>query len=153
MSSQGVMMNDYFLHRTPVKKETLSPGSLSDNHFWLLIDISSIHSKKVINALRDFLVLGYTRKESCIHNGVSPSYFSTSLSRLQHVNSMMFQLAPYYSWFYRDNQNRIFLIYPYLSYLLQKGVCYEKVNHYLCNCNDHSCGFCNGISGWYSVLW
>lgn len=91
------MMNDYFLHRTPVKKETLLPGSLSDNHFWLLIDISSIHSKKVINALRDFLVLGYTRKESCIHNGVSPSYFSTSLSRLQHVNSMMFQLAPYYS--------------------------------------------------------
>ncbi|EGM8070156.1 adhesin biosynthesis transcription regulatory family protein [Escherichia albertii] len=90
-------MENYLLHRTPVKKETLSPGSLSDDHFWLLINISSIHSKKVIDALRDFLVLGYTRKESCIHHGVSQSYFSTSLSRLQHVNSMMYQLVPYYS--------------------------------------------------------
>ncbi|WDC09066.1 PapB/FocB family fimbrial expression transcriptional regulator (plasmid) [Escherichia albertii] len=33
-----------------------------------------IYSKKVIASLRDFLVMGFSRKEACSRNDVSPAY-------------------------------------------------------------------------------
>ncbi|NJQ27158.1 transcriptional regulator, partial [Escherichia coli] len=32
---------------------TLLPGKMSESQFWLLAEISPVHSEKVINALRD----------------------------------------------------------------------------------------------------
>ncbi|EOY9084418.1 PapB/FocB family fimbrial expression transcriptional regulator [Escherichia coli] len=43
----------------------LIPGRVTEDFFWLLIELSPLRSEKVIRALRDFLVLGYTRKEVC----------------------------------------------------------------------------------------
>lgn len=53
--------------------------------------------KKVLYALRDYLVLGYERKEVCARYDVSSSYFSIALGRISHVNRVVYSLAPYYA--------------------------------------------------------
>lgn len=75
---------------------TLSPGKMSDSQFWLLAEISPIHSEKVLNALRDFLVLGYTRREACERHEVSQGYLSGAIGRIQHTHQTLYRLAPFY---------------------------------------------------------
>ncbi|EPH5171905.1 F1845 fimbrial adhesin operon transcriptional regulator DaaA, partial [Escherichia coli] len=53
-------MNSSDLYLSKKHGRTLSPGKMSESQFWLLAEISPVHSEKVLNALRDFLVLGYT---------------------------------------------------------------------------------------------
>ncbi|HHT0305679.1 TPA: adhesin biosynthesis transcription regulatory family protein [Raoultella planticola] len=89
-------MNDSYLYLTKGQKCSLSPGKMSEHHFWLLIEISPLHSEKVINALRDFLVLGYTRREACERHDVSQGYFSGALGRFQRVNQTVTRLVPFY---------------------------------------------------------
>ncbi|HAX5087961.1 TPA: transcriptional regulator [Escherichia coli] len=74
----------------------LLPGEMSDSQFWLLAEISPVHSEKVLNALRDFLVLGYTRKEACERHDVSQGYFSGALGRIQRTHQTVNRLAPFY---------------------------------------------------------
>lgn len=76
--------------------ETLVPGKMNDIQFLLLVEISSIHSEKVIHALGDYLVRGYSRKEACSRHNVSLSYFSGSLKRLKKINKAVSWLAPFY---------------------------------------------------------
>lgn len=75
---------------------TLSPGKISESQFWLLAEISPIHSEKVLNALRDFLVLGYTRREACERHEVSQGYFSGALGRFQRTHQTVNSLVPFY---------------------------------------------------------
>ncbi|EGI6182058.1 PabB family transcriptional regulator [Salmonella enterica subsp. houtenae serovar 51:z4,z23:-] len=70
----------------------LAPGKVPENLFWALIELSPLRSEKVIRALRDFLVLGYTRKEVCEKYEVSYGYFSLSLKRIRHIDDVVFQL-------------------------------------------------------------
>ncbi|EFK9059093.1 transcriptional regulator [Escherichia coli] len=74
----------------------LMPASLSNEHFWMLIEISPVYSEKMIRALRDFLVLGKERKKVCELHNVSPSYFSVALGRISHVNEIVSSLTTYY---------------------------------------------------------
>ncbi|HHA3381935.1 TPA: adhesin biosynthesis transcription regulatory family protein, partial [Salmonella enterica subsp. enterica serovar Freetown] len=74
----------------------LLPGKMPENQFWLLVEISPLHSEKVINALRDFLVLGYTRRETCERHDVSQGYFSGALGRFQRTHQMVNKLVPFY---------------------------------------------------------
>lgn len=78
------------------KKRKLSSASLSEEQFWMLVEISPLHSEKVICALMDFLVFGYTRREVCEKYNVSLSYFSIALGRISHVNQVVSSLASYY---------------------------------------------------------
>ncbi|HAW2529174.1 TPA: transcriptional regulator [Escherichia coli] len=77
-------------------QRTIIPGALSEVHFWLLTEVSPIHSEKAIRALRDHLVLGYTRKEACERNGMSAGYFSVVLKRFLRVDLIVSQVASYY---------------------------------------------------------
>ena len=52
----------------------LIPGKVPEELFWLLMELSPLRSEKVIRALKDFLVLGYTRKEVCEKYEVSYGY-------------------------------------------------------------------------------
>ncbi|MDY9723034.1 PapB/FocB family fimbrial expression transcriptional regulator, partial [Escherichia coli] len=52
-------MNSSDLYLSKKHGRALSPGKMSESQFWLLAEISPVHSEKVLNALRDFLVLGY----------------------------------------------------------------------------------------------
>lgn len=54
------MNSEVCLHLVKERSGILLPGEVSERHFWLLIEISGMHSEKVINALREHLVMGYT---------------------------------------------------------------------------------------------
>ncbi|WP_309295832.1 adhesin biosynthesis transcription regulatory family protein [Escherichia coli] len=85
---------------TKLKKDFISPGKLDEEQFWLLVEISSIHSEKVIKAMRAHLVHGIPRKNVCNEYNVNNGYLSTSLSRLNYIH----RVASYLSKFYRNNR-------------------------------------------------
>lgn len=90
-------MNNDFLYLTKRQQDGgLSSGKMTERHFWLLAEVVPIHSEKVIRALRDFLVLGYTRREACERHNVSLGYFSGALGRFQRVNQTISLLTPFY---------------------------------------------------------
>ncbi|RBQ41294.1 adhesin biosynthesis transcription regulatory family protein [Escherichia coli] len=89
-------MEGDFLYLTKKHGGTLLAGKMTENQFWLLVEISPIHSEKVINALRDFLVFGYSRREAGERNDVSQGYLSSALGRFQKVNHTVSRLAPFY---------------------------------------------------------
>lgn len=89
-------MSDRFLYLTKGHRQALLPGRMTDHHFWLLVEIAPLHSEKVINALRDFLVLGYTRREACERHEVSQGYFSGALGRFQRTHQTVNRLVPFY---------------------------------------------------------
>nr|WP_218071432.1 adhesin biosynthesis transcription regulatory family protein [Escherichia coli] len=69
---------------------------MSESQYWLLVEISSIHSEKVIDALKEYMVFGGCRKDICKRHGVSQSYFSYSLKRFQHTHQTVCRLVPFY---------------------------------------------------------
>ncbi|ENT2734507.1 PapB/FocB family fimbrial expression transcriptional regulator [Escherichia coli] len=79
------------------KNKMLIPGFVSEAAFDLLIELSSVHSIKIINALHDYLVSGDSRKIACERHGANSSYFSIALGRLFRINQIVSQLASYYS--------------------------------------------------------
>ncbi|EAP7415025.1 transcriptional regulator [Salmonella enterica] len=86
--------NDLYL--SSMYGRALSSGNMSEKQFWLLAEISPIHSEKVLNSLRDFLVLGYTRREACERHEVSQGYFSGALRRFQRTHQTVSRLVPFY---------------------------------------------------------
>ncbi|EFH7546722.1 adhesin biosynthesis transcription regulatory family protein [Escherichia coli] len=80
-----------------IRESVLLPGSMSEMHFFLLIGISSIHSDRVILAMKDYLVGGHSRKEVCEKYQMNNGYFSTTLGRLIRLNALAARLAPYYT--------------------------------------------------------
>ncbi|HFS3216207.1 TPA: PapB/FocB family fimbrial expression transcriptional regulator, partial [Escherichia coli] len=78
-------------------KNALIPGRVEDEHFWLLIGISTIHSKKVVMSMQDYLVHGIPRKNVCEKYKLSHSYFDNSLARLHRISCLITGLIKYYS--------------------------------------------------------
>ncbi|HBC5825956.1 TPA: adhesin biosynthesis transcription regulatory family protein [Escherichia coli] len=89
-------MRDNYFFLSKNQNESLMPGKMSESHFRLLIEISTIHSEKIIFALKDFLVFGYSRREVCERHKISSGYLSGALGRFQHVNTTVIQLIPFY---------------------------------------------------------
>ncbi|EFN7977363.1 transcriptional regulator [Escherichia coli] len=71
-------------------------GEVNDEHFRLLVSISSIHSEKVILALKDYLVDGRSRKYVCDSYKLNNGYFSVSLSRLTRISQIIARIVRYY---------------------------------------------------------
>ena len=61
-----------------LRESALSSGSMSEEQFFLLIGISSIHSDRVILAMKDYLVSGRSRKDVCEKYQMNNGYFSTT---------------------------------------------------------------------------
>ncbi|MCU9618806.1 adhesin biosynthesis transcription regulatory family protein [Escherichia coli] len=80
-----------------LRESALSSGSMSEEQFFLLIGISSIHSDRVILAMKDYLVSGHSRKDVCEKYQMNNGYFSTTLGRLIRLNALAARLAPYYT--------------------------------------------------------
>ncbi|CAD6177056.1 major pilu subunit operon regulatory protein PapB [Escherichia coli] len=100
-------MRDDYLMVSKSECKSLVPGRVDDIQFLLLVEISSIHSEKVIRALKDHLVDGYSRKEACDRHNVSVSYFSGALKRLKKVNQAVSWLVPYYT---KEQQNFVSVV-------------------------------------------
>lgn len=86
--------NDIILAR--IKQGALIPGKLSENQFFLLIEMSSIRSEKMVQALQEYLVQGKARIDIYKNHGVGSSHFSLSLDRLQRLSYLVSQLSIYY---------------------------------------------------------
>ncbi|TGC04053.1 transcriptional regulator [Escherichia sp. E2586] len=65
---------------------------MQEGYFELIIEIAPIYSSKVIASLRDFLVMGVSRKEACLRNDVSPAYFSVALKRFKHTEDLIYKI-------------------------------------------------------------
>ena len=74
----------------------LKPGEVSEPLFWWLIELSPLRSEKMVCALRDFLVMGYSRREVCERYKVSYSYFSVVLKRIIYIDRVICELMYYY---------------------------------------------------------
>lgn len=74
----------------------LIPGKVSEEQFWLLVGVSAMHSEKIICALMDYLVRGYSRKDSCRTRHVNSGHFSIGLNRLQHISHAAAKLSEFY---------------------------------------------------------
>ncbi|EFA4272662.1 transcriptional regulator [Escherichia coli] len=82
-----------------IKEDTsllFTPGGMPEDLFWLLIELSPIHSDKIIMALRDFLVSGIERRLIYKNRGISAGYFSGALGRFQRTSFLAAKIARYY---------------------------------------------------------
>lgn len=75
----------------------LQPGEVTEEQFRLLVDISPVRSAKVIMALRDYFVLGHSRKLVCEHNQVNPGYLSIKIREIQALCRRILELYPHLS--------------------------------------------------------
>lgn len=85
------------------RRNFLTAATITEDHFWLLVEVSSMHSDKMIQALRDHLVNGLPRKIIYEKHNVSSGYFSTSLNRLNHLHQLINLMQPYYTAPAREN--------------------------------------------------
>ncbi|WP_370607798.1 PapB/FocB family fimbrial expression transcriptional regulator [Citrobacter meridianamericanus] len=87
---------DKFTYLHDKKPGHLRPGEVHPEHFRMLIESSSIHSPKVIQAMEDFLVHGVSRKVICENHCISPGYMLVTLKRLQDLSHNIVMMYPYY---------------------------------------------------------
>ncbi|MDO3872080.1 PapB/FocB family fimbrial expression transcriptional regulator [Salmonella enterica] len=71
-------------------------GVFSNEQFDLLVELSSIHSQKVILAMRDHFVKGDSRKTVCERYGVNAGYLSVCINRLLRVEKGVSKLVRFY---------------------------------------------------------
>lgn len=71
-------------------------SSLSNEQFDLLMELSSIHSPKVILAMRDHLVKGDLRKVVCERYNVNAGYLSVCIGRLLRIEKVVSRLVRFY---------------------------------------------------------
>ncbi|HCR3450547.1 TPA: transcriptional regulator [Citrobacter werkmanii] len=75
----------------------LYKGTVSQEKFNLLIDISNIYSERIVRALELYLVRGLDRTQACEVAGISKSCFSVKLRRIQDVSRTVVRLYRWYS--------------------------------------------------------
>ncbi|HIE1977043.1 TPA: PapB/FocB family fimbrial expression transcriptional regulator [Escherichia coli] len=89
------------MHKTnlllDIEYGALLRGNVDEEHFRILIDLSPIHSEKVMFALRDYLVHGHSRKDICERYGLNNGYLSISISRITRISRLIYSAIPYYS--------------------------------------------------------
>ncbi len=76
---------------------SLDINNISNEHFWLLIELSAIRSNKIIMSLRDYLVDGFSKQEACDRNDVSQSYFSISLKKILYIHNISSLISKFYN--------------------------------------------------------
>ena len=74
----------------------LNPGEITEEHFHLLMDISSIRGKKITCALRAFFVEGMARNDICSKYDIDPGNLSRKIEALQMLSQSIMALYPYY---------------------------------------------------------
>lgn len=76
--------------------EKFSQGMVNKHMLFILIDISSIRSEKVIKALTDFFVYGCSRNNVCEKYNVNPGYLSIKIKELHLLVKKIKDIVPYY---------------------------------------------------------
>ncbi|WP_089644660.1 PapB/FocB family fimbrial expression transcriptional regulator [Escherichia coli] len=90
------MENNDELLQGRIKQGALVPGKITEDMFCLLVEMSSIRSEKMIQALQEYLVQGKSRIAICESYRLGSSHFSISLDRLQRLSYLAAMLSCYY---------------------------------------------------------
>lgn len=78
------------------KNGHLRPGEVHPEHFRMLIEASSVYSPRVIKFMEEYLVRGVERKTACKMHGVSASYASVTLRKIQRLSRIVVMMYPHY---------------------------------------------------------
>lgn len=84
------------IYNNGLTRRRLGEVGMAHEQFEALVEISSIHSHKVIPALYDHLVKGIPRKEVCQQHGVNAGYLSICIKRLARVERIVSSLVKFY---------------------------------------------------------
>lgn len=90
------MENNDELLQGRIKQGVLVPGKITEDMFCLLVEMSSIRSEKMVQALQEYLVQGKSRIAICENYRLGSSHFSISLDRLQRLSYLAAMLSCYY---------------------------------------------------------
>lgn len=71
---------------------TLYPGTVPEHYFRMLLDISSIRSEKVTQALYGYFVKGKTRIQVCNEHDVFQGYLSVKIREINLLNKKINEL-------------------------------------------------------------
>lgn len=74
----------------------LQAGYVSEIHFNLLMEISTIRSEKIRKALRDYFISGDSRVNVCSKYNVSQGNLSLKIKEVQILNKKAFELNIHY---------------------------------------------------------
>ncbi|MBJ9325130.1 hypothetical protein I5501_23310 [Citrobacter freundii] len=83
------------MNRSPWESH-LNAGEISEQHFQLLMDISSIRGKKISRALKEYFVKGKSRTEACRSCNTDPGNFSRKVEEIQMLSNKIINIYPYY---------------------------------------------------------
>ncbi|EDH0020999.1 transcriptional regulator [Salmonella enterica subsp. enterica serovar Bareilly] len=84
-----------FIHLSK-RDNSLLPGTVPEDIFWGLVEVSAIRSDKIIKALKDYFVDGKSRKVICLDHDVNNGYLSTSIARMEKAHLLIKQMAYLY---------------------------------------------------------
>ena len=96
MSCHSEHSSDVTYNHNGITRRRPAEVGMAHDQFEALIEISSIHSHKVIPALYDHLVKGIPRKEVCQRHGVKAGYLSICIKRLARVERIVSGLVRFY---------------------------------------------------------
>lgn len=85
------------LNKLQCNNYILQSGSISETHFNLLIEISTIRSEKIKKALHDYLVSGDSRVNVCVRHNVSQGNLSLKIKEIQILSKKVYALNIYYA--------------------------------------------------------
>ncbi|ELL8642818.1 hypothetical protein GUB57_21715 [Escherichia coli] len=80
----------------------ISLGKIDEEHFQLLISLTSITSEKLKTALKHYFVYGESQRSVCEQFRVNSSYFSLKVRLVQDVSRTVLYLYPYYADLYKN---------------------------------------------------
>lgn len=89
--------SDNVLLVSALPQHSLTPGRVDKVEFRLLMELTSINSARMVNALEAFLVMGHPRDEVCRCYKVNAGYFSQRLKVVNRVSQIVGALLPYYA--------------------------------------------------------
>lgn len=81
-----------FLH----EKYYLYAGFVTEEHFSLLIEMSTIRSDKIRKALSEYFVYGESRANVCDKHNVTQGYISVKIKDLQRLSKLVYELQSFY---------------------------------------------------------
>lgn len=71
------------------KPGLLMPGRVRPEYFNSLVEVCAINNPNMVQALAQVLVYGESRKDACVRNGVTMSYFSVKIRHMQRVCALI----------------------------------------------------------------
>ncbi|EBP8534648.1 hypothetical protein HYQ80_004082 [Salmonella enterica] len=85
------------LNNQQYNKYVLQSGNVSEIHFNLLMEISTIRSEKIKKALHDYFIRGDSRINACVRHNVSQGNLSLKIREIQILSRKVYALNIYYT--------------------------------------------------------